>query len=274
MDKEGNAQGRVWANKFVLSLVSPVFRTSFGSDNADQKSEVIRTKETTKAAFQALIDFIYRQEVEFEQMTAQELFDLLDLAEYYNITELNTILNKQLANLPIAEDMEKVLQVARIAENFALFEEASKAVFANCAKVLNQVLGTPYRESFIAFNIKLIELGEEELGVKLVAMMPCSNCQQSPCQSGAVISSGHLLRVGTIVTQTNKLDFAFLDLGGYPGPRGNAVVEAVHVGGGVPTPAVAGTVGAEENPVAFLWNHEMVQKIRQQIRHVIKNIAS
>jgi len=199
-DKEDQFQGEVSAHNYLLGLVSPVFRSSlFGSDNTDKKAKSIEAGTTVKA-FKTMIDFIYKRQIDFEQITVHEIFDIVDLAECYMIPELMNLLKERLENVKVTKD--NMIEVAKTAEEFKRFKEASKPLITNCTKTLNRELTS--RESWINFNLEMVNTGNEVIGVKLMSMMEdlapiCSNCQATPCKSGTDITSISQVKVGTVI---------------------------------------------------------------------------
>ena len=147
--------GQVSAHKFVLSMNSTVFRGSFfGFDNVDKMAAVKNIKDTTVKAFQTMLDFIYRREIDFKPMTVREIFDLVSLAELYMIPGLMATLRQQLEALAVTKD--QVMEVAAIAVEFGIHETASKTLLANCARVLATVLKT--RQDVVDFVIEMCSL--------------------------------------------------------------------------------------------------------------------
>ena len=105
VNKQGEIQSEVPAHKFLLTLVSLVFRTGFfGSDNTDKKAEVIKIKETTSKAFQTFINVIYQKPVNLDQMKVHEILEVFNLANHFIILELLVVLNEQLDKIKITKD--------------------------------------------------------------------------------------------------------------------------------------------------------------------------
>lgn len=232
MDKKGIYLGDVSAHKFILSLVSPISRSSFfGSDNTDRDAKVLETKETTMKAFRGMVDFIYKKEVNFEQMSVREMFDLVDLAEYYHITELQEVIRGLLNDLDISR--ETVMEVAAMAEEFTQYDVMSKTLLGNCARVLNTI--TTDRKSFIDFSSEVTQSRREVLWVKLISLMKnlqppvvvCSNCQETPCRSGMLVTDIQQVKEGTILTG-NKESGYFRN----SEREGNVVVKSVDISRG------------------------------------------
>ena len=119
-------------------------------------------------------------------MSTDELFELVDLAERYELLKLKAKLEQELETMSLVK--ENVVEVAKAATRFHQLEEASKAVLDNCVKTLNRELIT--RESVFKFSALYYGTGDEVIVMKLMSMLnnlqppPCSNCAETPCKSG------------------------------------------------------------------------------------------
>ena len=147
----------------------PFSRTGFcGADFTEKHSKIIRKEDTTLKAFKIMINFVYKKPISFEEMTIEELFNVVDLGHYYELSELEELMKQQLAAFKVTKDT--VLEVATVAEQFKKFEDASTALFDNCAKMLNKELGNDF-ESLLSFCSQL-SAGEEAkavVGLKLLS---------------------------------------------------------------------------------------------------------
>ena len=98
----------IGAHRFVLAAVSPVFRQMlFGPMR--EKAEMIEVKEATSEAFDAMIKYIYCPQSEdtfnLDQIGCpQKLFELLTLADKYQILTLATITSDALGSLAITRE--------------------------------------------------------------------------------------------------------------------------------------------------------------------------
>ena len=146
--------GEVAAHKLILGLASPVFRAGlFASDNIDKKAKVLKTEAPTVKSFQTMMDFMYKKPIDFNGMTIYEIFDLVGLAERY-------VLNEQLENVKVTK--ETVLEDAKTAAEFELFEEYSKTLLRNCVKMLDNELKT--KESVRNFCSEVTNTEDEVIG--------------------------------------------------------------------------------------------------------------
>ena len=203
LDPEGKLEGEVSGHKFLLALASPVFRRGFyGTDFKEKKSESIEMKGTTLKAFKAMISVIYRQPLDLENMNIVETFELTNLAERYDLPKLKIKLMQKFETMDVSKD--GVIDVANTAMKFHQLEEASRALLENCAKTLYRELDT--KDCVFKFFASVYGTKDETIGLKLMsiihdlpALLPCSNCQSSPCKSGEAITSVGQVRPGTVL---------------------------------------------------------------------------
>ena len=201
LDPEGKFEGEVSGHKFLLAR--PVFRRGFyGTDFRDKKTESIEMKGTTLKAFKAMIGVIYRQPLDIENMTVVETFELMNLAERYDLPKLKTKLKEVFEAMNLSKD--SVVEVANTAMKFHQLEEASRVLLENCAKTLYKELDT--KDCVVKLISSVYGTKDETMVLKLISMMKdlpplslCSNCQESPCKSGTAITSAGQIRPGTVV---------------------------------------------------------------------------
>ena len=129
---------RIRAHRWALAGVSPVFRAQFCGPMKDER-EVIEVEKTTAEAFQTMIDFIYRlprQEVFLINSNCpQKLFELLELAERYQVLDLKNVANEALKNLVVTR--ENMIFAATVASNYKVaFEDTSVTLSMKCLKFL------------------------------------------------------------------------------------------------------------------------------------------
>lgn len=138
---------RLGAHRCLLATCSPVFRTEFFGLLAENE-KVIEIKETSQHAFYFLLNYIYGASLEpTADMGALQLFEILNLAERYDMARLKAEVTECLEQLRMKE--EDVLGVARVAEAFSHFEAVSGAVLASCSRLLKDVIvSDTVREEF------------------------------------------------------------------------------------------------------------------------------
>merc|ERR1719481_750481 len=77
----------VMAHKLILASYSPVFKRMFYGAMKETK-DVIPVEQCTAKAFSLLIDHFYQVDINCKEMTIEELFDLVNLAEKYDVPKL------------------------------------------------------------------------------------------------------------------------------------------------------------------------------------------
>ena len=96
----------------ILATFSSVFRAMFFGPMRESK-DVIPVRETTVEAFKKLIDYIYQVDIDIGGIELIEVFDLVNLAERYNVPELKEELKDQMELVPVA--LENLMEVATMA---------------------------------------------------------------------------------------------------------------------------------------------------------------
>jgi len=131
----------IGAHRLILGVVSPVFRKMFFG-LMKETSEAIDVKETTVEAFEAMIAYIYKplngEEDTFnisQIKCPQRLFQLLALAERYQILKLVTLTSEALNSLAITR--ENMIFTATVANKYkTAFEDVATNLLVRCFKFL------------------------------------------------------------------------------------------------------------------------------------------
>ena len=79
------------AHKFILGLHSDHFNNAFFGSGVNFKEEedgIVVIKDATKEAFEDFLGFNYEKNIEFEKKTLRELYDILNLAERYQVNSI------------------------------------------------------------------------------------------------------------------------------------------------------------------------------------------
>ena len=126
-------KGVISAHKVILAASSSVFKGMFFGPMKETK-DVIEVKETMFEAFERLLEYIYQVDIECRNISLVELYEIMKLAELYDMPELMEELKIQIENFPIS--MDNLMQVATAAYEYPQFEDVSKAVMVSCAKFL------------------------------------------------------------------------------------------------------------------------------------------
>ena len=202
-EDQESSLGIIKAHKIVLALASPVFKSEFFG-LAKETKDTIPVKETTVKSFQRLIDFIYGKKIEWKDISLFEMFDIVNLAEKYQIPELSEELIFQLRNYPLT--MENVLGIAETAEQFNQFETVVSKLLETCANFLKSKLKT--EKSQLQFILKQSGTGNEKIVVHLLSMASpeCSNCRKSECMNGQLVTNCVMLAEGMKITAADVTD--------------------------------------------------------------------
>ena len=133
--------GELRAHKYFLASVSTVFRKQFFGKLAEKK-DVIDTKETTYDAFKFLLNYIYNgvSDVNEGGRGLEEIFEIINLSEKYDMKSLRDEIVKQLDEMDIEE--ANVLEVSSTALVFKHFEAISNLLINKCSDFLKLILIT------------------------------------------------------------------------------------------------------------------------------------
>ena len=138
-DENGEVPGKsIGAHRLLLAGVSPVFRGMLGGPMRET-GEVIEVKETTAEAFTTMIGYIYKppgDEFTLDEIRCpQKLYEVLALAEKYEIFSLKTLILKTLETLAITNG--NMIFLATVANNYKpLFTNISTKLLVRCLKFL------------------------------------------------------------------------------------------------------------------------------------------
>ena len=219
----------VRAHKLIMAMGSPVCKKQFFGELKETTEEIV-IKNTTINAFAVLVDTFYGKEIKWATKTAEELFEIADMAEKYQVEGLMRDVDEAMKEYPIKG--EDVVEVAYIAEVYSRFKIPSQTLLQTCAKFLTSVLLV--QKDFAAFSAKYSETAYAEVVLKLFALMEQvipplpSCCGLTKCRRGKPMMLLRDFVVGDIV----KLNSVGTDLGVcgtvekiYPiSPRGEEVV--------------------------------------------------
>ena len=136
VDEQDEVVDTLPAHKVILAVHSNYFRAAFfGTGTMFKQDGTVLIKETTKEAFRDLLGFIYEKEIDFATKTLRELFELLNLAQRYQVDELKDRVSGHINNFPLS--LDNVAMVAAVAEELSHFEEVSKHLFKSCVDLLS-----------------------------------------------------------------------------------------------------------------------------------------
>ena len=128
----------IGAHRLLLAAVSPVFRGMFFGP-VKETGDMVKVKETSYEAFTTMFRFIYKVPGEEFHLTdiscPQKLFELLTVADKYEILSLKTLAVDALGSLSISN--ENMIFVVTVAKNYKLmFEDVSTKLLLKCLKFI------------------------------------------------------------------------------------------------------------------------------------------
>merc|ERR1712037_256940 len=200
MDRAGKADDSMEAHKIILALHSDHFKNTFFGSGVffkENKEGIVVIKDTTKEAFEDFVGFNYEKRVEYEKKTLPELFELLNLAERYQVRELKDKVVNLIKNFTIS--INNVTEVAATTYHFPEFKEESEALYANCLTFLGAQFSDA--QSVLSF-VRSFE--DEATVVRLLKDLDmeekkCSNCEGKPCRNRSDVLPGDSLSPGVLI---------------------------------------------------------------------------
>ena len=136
---DGEEDKRIAAHRFLLAGTSPVFNRQFFGQMKETQ-EMIEVKDTSPQAFDTMINYIYKlpgvETFNLDNVGCpQKLFELLELAERYEIPNLKAMTSSALETLDISR--ENMVFAATVAKNYKrMFGDLSSKVLFKCLEFL------------------------------------------------------------------------------------------------------------------------------------------
>ena len=140
-DEDGEGQSRtIAAHRFLLAGVSPVFGGMFCGP-MKETGKIVEVLGTTFEAFDTMVKYIYNppggDPFNLDQIRCpQKLFELLALANKYQLAKLTMMASNALESLTITRD--NMIYTATVSKIYAgtLFADLSKTLTMKCLKFL------------------------------------------------------------------------------------------------------------------------------------------
>jgi len=191
------------AHKFILALVSDVFRKGFYGGMPDNGS--IKIKDVTKESFEAMIDFIYDKKADVNIYDWDILCSLYYLGDKYNIKilledSLKAILAKEITT-------ENVLNVGLLADQNSVHEELAETLYEAAAIGLSKMFdGDVVKVQQFFHELDATEAPTSSSSSKsLIKIMArvrklevCKNCKATPCLNGRKITKENFVPEASI----------------------------------------------------------------------------
>ena len=197
------------AHKVILAVHTNYFRAAFfgtGTSFKEEKEGIVLIKETTKEAFRDLVGFMYEKEIDFGKKTLTKLFEILNLAQRYQVDELKNMMSGHINNFPLS--LDNVVMVAATAEEGSHFEEVSTNLLKSCVDLLSaKMVDVRSVLSFISNNEDgaTVQKLLKDLGVKTKkSKQDCDNCGKQPCRNKSKISNFDDLTPGQMIQTINS----------------------------------------------------------------------
>jgi len=185
--EDGTTVKEINAHKFILSLVSDVFRTGFSGAFPDDGT--IDIKGVQKEPFKAMIDYIYNRKVNLSTYDLDILCALYCLGDKYNI---NILVEESLREIRCKEILTKdVINVGLLAEQYSIREQLVETLYDSAAKSLSKRFDGEFTKVIEFFNDIRAEAPASPSAMTLMNIMGkvkkppvCNNCKAYPCKSG------------------------------------------------------------------------------------------
>ena len=141
-DEEGSSVGVVGGHKAALALKSPVFKAMLFGPLAE-RGDPVKIRKTSMFAFKEMLAYMHEDQTDWRpwSLDLRELFRMADLAERFNLPGLK----KEVVGYAKSclYPKERLLEIARLAEDFHVFTELSETLLNNCSWFLTAILETP-----------------------------------------------------------------------------------------------------------------------------------
>ena len=143
-DDAGATLGTLGGHKAIMALKSPVFKAMlFGP--MKETGDSIKIKGTSLFAFKRILNYIH--DVEEEEcwpwsIDVSELVRIIDLSERFNLDGLKEKTIKH-ADRVFLFPKERLLEIARVAEEHHRYKELSESLLENCTNLLSAIIETP-----------------------------------------------------------------------------------------------------------------------------------
>jgi len=194
-NEKNQIEKEIKAHKLFLASQSSVFTKMFYGAVKETK-DFIQVEQTSTEAFEKLLDYFYSVDIDCKDVSVSELFDIVNLAEKYNVPKLMDELMKQLAIIPLT--MENMMEVATTASQFSQFEGASSALLLHCAQYFNEKV--PQLSDRVEYMVAQNAEGNGVVALNLLSLaqaLPltkCENCKERDCLAGQEVPQSKLVK--------------------------------------------------------------------------------
>ena len=166
------------AHKMQLARISKVRRRRFYG-GFEETSDVVDIRGTTAQAFETMINFVYQRECGLERKTFEELFEIANLAEMYDIENLMWLVQGSLILVQI--NLGNVVELAHIAKRLSVFSYFNTTEYeyllSKCCRFLQRKLCTHVID-FSGLKFSSWQVGTVEMLYDRVLELPLFVCHQ------------------------------------------------------------------------------------------------
>ena len=168
-EESGGQSKKIGAHRLLLAGVSPVFKGMFFGPMKDE-AEVVEVKETTPEAFDTMIKFFYHPPAPAQDgdkfnlnhvRCPQKLFELLTLANRYQVLDLATMTSEAIESLTMTK--ETVIFTATIAQKYKMISEDLSTKLS--LKCLSFLFGSTTADIFSLIEATRVNFPEASLDI-------------------------------------------------------------------------------------------------------------
>jgi len=130
------------AHKKYLAIANDYFKAMFFGPLGETR-DTIEVKGVMAKSFEIIIYYNYPSydyKRKLEEMSAEELFDVVNAAEMFDVAGMKEMVKKVLREKPM--NLTNVLELAYTAEQFSVFSDVSQTLHDTCVSFLCQTLET------------------------------------------------------------------------------------------------------------------------------------
>jgi len=186
------------AHKFILALVSDVFRMGFyGGFPCNGCVDIVDVK---KESFEVMIDYIYNKGVDLGTYDLDMLCTLYCLGDKYNINilveeSLEKILSKNIS-------AKNIIHVCLLADQYSIHDKLVDTLYGSAAQSLSKILGDKLTLAKVSqfFSQITADTSASPSAMTVVRILGkvkkptvCGNCKATPCKSGTKVSKDNFV---------------------------------------------------------------------------------
>ena len=137
VDDEGEKVHVFHAHKYYLALISKVIKTRFFG-SMRETTDILVVKGKTSQAFETMINYVYHKNCSWEKKSTEELFEVANIAEMYDVAGLMKEVEQAVGNIPVT--LTNVVDLTHSARQFSFLSDVSKCLLSSCVYFLQKTL--------------------------------------------------------------------------------------------------------------------------------------